>query len=57
MFAILNVAIFRPLPVDQPGGLMSVSQSDRRTGEVGNELSYPDFLDLRGVHSFDGIAA
>ncbi len=57
MFAILNVAIFRPLPVDQPGGLMSVSQSDRRTGDVGNELSYPDFLDLRGVRSFEGIAA
>jgi macrolide transport system ATP-binding/permease protein len=57
MFAILNAAIFRPLPVDQSGRLMSVSQSDRRTGEAGNELSYPDFRDLRLARSFEGIAA
>jgi predicted permease len=57
MFAILNVTIFRPLPVDRPGRLMSVSQSDRRTGEAGNELSYPDFEDLRRARSFEGIAA
>jgi predicted permease len=57
IFAMISVALFRPLPVDQPGRVMSVSQSDRRTGEVGNELSYPDFQDLRSARSFEGIAA
>jgi predicted permease len=57
IFAMINVAIFRPLPVDAPDRLMSVSQSDRRTGDVGHELAYPDFRDLRGTRSFEGIAA
>ena len=57
IFAILNVAVFKPLPVEDPGRLMSISESDRRTGEVGNELSYPDFRDLREARSFDGVAA
>jgi predicted permease len=57
IFALLNFAVFTPLPVDEPGRLMSVSQSDRRTGEAGNELSYPDFRDLHQARSFDGIAA
>src|SRR5213593_559212 len=56
IFAILNFAVFKPLPVDEPGRLMSLSQSDRRTGEAGNELSYPDFRDLRQARAFDGIA-
>src|SRR5439155_18980376 len=58
IFAILNVAMFRSPPVDDPGRLMSLSESDRRTGEVGiNELSYPDFRDLRQASSFEAIAA
>ena len=56
IFAILNFAVFKPLSVDEPGRLMSLSQSDRRTGEAGNELSYPDFRDLRQARAFDGIA-
>ncbi len=57
IFAILNFAIFQPLPVDEPGDLMSLSETDRRTGDVGNELSYPDFRDLRQARSFEAIAA
>jgi predicted permease len=57
IFAMLNVAVFRPLPVDEPERLMSVSQSDGRTGQAAGELSYPDFRDLRGARSFDDIAA
>jgi len=57
IFAVLNFAMFRPLPVDEPAGLMSISESDRRTGEAGSVLSYPDFRDLRQAVSFDGIAA
>src|SRR2546427_1827145 len=56
IFAILNFAVFKPLPVQEPGRLMSLSQSDRRTGEAGNELSYPDFRDVRQARALDGIA-
>jgi predicted permease len=55
IFAVLTFAIFTPLPINEPERVMSVSQSDRRTGD-GNELSYPDFRDLRQARSFDGIA-
>src|SRR6202011_4236865 len=56
IFAILNAAVFKPLPVEEPGRLMSLSEVDRRTGEAGiNELSYPDFRDLRQARSFDGL--
>jgi predicted permease len=57
IFAILNAALLQPLPVDDPRGLMSLSEFDRRTGEAGNELSYPDFRDLRQAQSFQALAA
>ena len=57
VFAILNVAMFKPLPVDEPGRLLSVSEIDRRTLEAGSELSYPDFRDLGRARSFEGLAA
>ncbi len=57
IFAIVNAALLSPLPVEEPNRLMRLSESDRRTGEAGNELSYPDYRDLRNARSFDGIAA
>jgi predicted permease len=57
IFGMINVALFRPLPVDEAGRLMRLSQSDRRTGEAGNELSYPDFQDLRSARAFEDVAA
>ena len=57
IFAIFNVAVFKPLPAAEPGRLMSISEMDRRTGEAGNALSYLDFQDLRAARSFEGIAA
>ena len=57
IFAILNFSVFTPLPVDEPRRLMSLSEGDRRSGQVGNELSYPDFRDLRQARSFHGLAA
>ncbi|MGH9371538.1 MAG: ABC transporter permease [Vicinamibacterales bacterium] len=57
IFAIVNFAMFKPLPVDEPSRLMSLSESDRRTRSAGGALSYPDFEDLRQARSFDGIAA
>src|SRR5881396_2490086 len=57
IFAILNVALLQRLPVDEPARLLSLSESNRRTGDAGNALSYPDVRDLREARSFDGIAA
>jgi predicted permease len=56
IFAILNFAVFRPLPVEEPGRLLSLSEIDRRSGEAGSVLSYPDFRDLRQARSFEDIA-
>ncbi len=55
IFAILNFALFQPLPVDAPDRLMTLSEHDRRTGQW-NQLSYPDFRDLREARAFEGIA-
>jgi predicted permease len=57
VFAVLNVAMLKPLQVVEPERLLSISEHNRRTGEIGNELSYPDFLDLRLARSFESVAA
>jgi predicted permease len=57
MAAILNAAVFTPLPVASPDRLLSIAEVDRRTGEVGNELSFPDFLDVKRVAAFEDVAA
>jgi macrolide transport system ATP-binding/permease protein len=57
IFALLNAAILKTPPVDDPARLMNLSESDPRSGEVGNELSFPDLLDLRQARSFEGVAA
>jgi len=56
IFAILNFAVFTPLPVADPQRLMSLAEIARRTGEV-NDFSYPDFTDVREARAFDGVAA
>jgi predicted permease len=56
IFGIANVALFRPLPVEAPSRLMSISRSYIRTGEAGDTMSYPNFLDVRSARSFAGIA-
>jgi len=43
MIAVMNAVMFRPLPVDRPGELISISN---RTGEPFG-LSYPDLQDYR----------
>ena len=57
IFAILNFAMLTPLPVEEPGQLISLSERDPRTGQTGGALSYPNFQDLRQARSFEGIAA
>jgi predicted permease len=57
IFAILNFAVLKPLPVDEPGRLLSLSEINRRTGEAGGVLSYPDVRDLQQARSFEAVAA
>jgi predicted permease len=56
IFGIANVAMFRPLPVEDPSRLMSISKSHVKTGQAGDTMSYPNFLDLRPARSFQAIA-
>ena len=57
IFAVLNFALLQRLPVDEPSRLLSLSESNRRTGDAGRVLSYPDVRDLRQARAFEGIAA
>ncbi len=57
IFGIANVALFRPLPVEAPSRLMSISRSYLKTGEAGDTMSYPNFLDVRSARSFAGSPA
>jgi predicted permease len=57
IFAVANFALFRPLPVSSPPTLMSITSGNAKTGETGNAMSYPDFLDLSKARSFRNTAA
>lgn len=57
IFSIANYALFRPLPVDEPSRLVSVSGKNLRRGKVGSSITYPDFVDLRQAHSLQGMTA
>lgn len=56
IFGIANFAMYRPLPVEQPSRLMSITRMHLKSGEAGDTISYPDFLDVRAARSFQGIA-
>jgi putative ABC transport system permease protein len=58
MFSVADGLIFRPLPVPDAGGLVTVTGTTP-TGEDRNiDLSYPDYADLRDrAQSFEGLAA
>jgi predicted permease len=57
IFGLANAALFRPLPVDRPSRLATVSGKHLTRGGIGQSISYPDFEDLRRASSFDGMAA
>ncbi len=57
IFGIANFALFRPLAVDDPSRLASISGKNLRRGRVGGSLAYPDFEDLRQAHSFQDMTA
>jgi predicted permease len=57
IFAVIAVALLPRLPVDEPARLLSLSEQNGRTGDEGNQLSYPDVRDVRQARAFEGIAA
>ena len=57
IFGIANVALFRPLPVNDPSRLMGVSGQNLSRGRLGQSMAYPDFEDLRRARSFQGMTA
>jgi predicted permease len=57
IFGLANFALFRPLPVDDPSHLASISGKNLRRARVGVSMAYPDFEDLRSAKSFEGMTA
>jgi hypothetical protein len=56
VFTVVNAFVFRPLPVDRPGELVSIAALDSNF-EIPHGLSYPDLQDYRrGQTAFSDIA-
>jgi predicted permease len=56
VFTVVNAFVFRPLPVDRPGELVSIAALDGHF-ELPHTLSYPDLQDYRrGQTAFSDIA-
>jgi len=57
IFSLADELILRPLPVSNPGDVVTVS-AEAPDGESGERLSYPDYHDLRDhSQSFEGLLA
>ncbi len=58
MFSVVNAVLFRPLPFKNPAQLVDVWRYNLKRGIPQDEMSYPDFLDLKAQNTvFDGVAA
>jgi len=58
IFSAVNGFVLRPLPVKQPEEVVQVFWGSQREGEVWNNFSYPNFVDLREQNkSFSGLFA
>ncbi|MGH9667683.1 MAG: ABC transporter permease, partial [Bryobacteraceae bacterium] len=58
VFGIVNFAVLRPLPVSEPGRLMTIMAVHQKEGAKGESMSYPEIQDLRSqTRSWQGIAA
>ncbi len=57
IFSLADVLILRPLPVRDPGAVVTISADTPDEG-FGGAVSYPNYRDLRdGTDAFDGLAA
>jgi predicted permease len=58
MFSLADELILRPLPVRDPGAVVTVTADTPDEDFGGGGVSYPNYRDLRdGSHSFDGLVA
>jgi len=55
VFSLVNLAVFRPLPVAEPARLLTLSGVKK--GSPGGSMSYPEVRDIAArMRSFDGVA-
>jgi len=58
IFSVLDAILLRPLGYDHPEQLVEVSAADLRTGHHNDQLSFPNFRDLRSQgHELSPVAA
>ena len=58
IFALADALILRPLPVPNPGALVTVNENGPGDGLAGGSMSYPNYADVRkSARSFDGLVA
>ncbi len=58
IFSIVNLTVFRPLPVAQAERLMSITAIHKKEGVAGETLSFPEIQDVRRwARSWQGVAA
>ena len=58
VFGIVNFAMLRPLPVEEPHRLMSITGIYRKEGIAGHSLSYPEIQDVRrSAKNWQGVSA
>ncbi len=58
IFSVVDVLLFRPLPVSKPEELARFGSSDTRDGPGGYRLSFPAYIEYRDhAQAFSGLAA
>ncbi|HVQ15746.1 MAG TPA: ABC transporter permease, partial [Vicinamibacterales bacterium] len=58
MFSLADAFVLRPLPVPEPGGIVTVSAVPPAQGLRNPAMSYRDYVDVReGTRSFERLAA
>jgi putative ABC transport system permease protein len=58
IFSVVNAVLFRPLPFKDSGQLADLWRVNPSEGVVQDQMSYPDFLDLRSRNNgFEAMAA
>ena len=58
IFSLADAAILRPLPVREPGAIVTISAASPDDRRGGLAVSYPNYRDLREQsRSFDGLVA
>jgi hypothetical protein len=58
IFSLADALILRPLPVSDPGAVVTISAETTDQSDAGGRMSYPNYRDLRDTsQSFDGLLA